>query len=380
MKSTINKTLLMSLLLFGLSISACKKDGGEEPTTEPTEEPTEEPKEEPKEEPTEEPTEEPKEEPAAAEVDESMFIKAYYETTCVQAKIEDPAKQKEIIKEIQLRYGFESDEAYKTAETAVASKENVKIALKSRMEKCTSKEIAEGFAKAGAAAEGDTAAAGGSCADRFKSAEGFKVGDGFEVTCKCSADATKAGTVWGVGTYTTDSSICKAAVHAGVIKAEEGGEVTAKGMAGCKSYEGSEANGVTSSKWGSYDGSFFFPSAGEVACAGEKKPETKKPALKYKVGNMIDRGIRSGDIQQGEFRVALTNTGKVTGYFKGKREGKFFNLPLSGRISKDGNFTATGRMGKNSVTVKGKATTKAATGSLKGKINQKDFKISFSAK
>lgn len=368
MKSTISKTLLMSLLLFGLSVSACnKKDGGEEPTPEPKEEPTEAPKEEPK------------EEPAAVEVDESMFIKAYYETTCVQAKVEDPAKQKEIIKEIQLRYGFESDTAYKAAETAVASKENVKIALKSRMEKCTSKEVAEGFAKAGAS-EGSASAVEGACAERFKSAEGFKAGEGFEVTCKCSAAATEAGTVWGTGTYTTDSSICKAAVHAGVIKAADGGEVTAKGMVGCESYEESEANGVTSSKWGSYDGSFFFPSAGEVACAGEGKPEVKKPALKYKVGSMIDRGIRAGDIQQGEFRVVFTNKGKVTGYFKGKREGKFFNLPLNGRVSKDGKFSATGRMGKNSVSAKGKASTKGATGSLSGKINQKNFRLNFSAK
>ena len=85
-------------------------------------------------------------------------------------------------------------------------------------------------------------------------------------TCSCSADATKKGTVWGDGTYTQDSSICAAAVHAGVIPAT-GGAVTARPSPGCGAYPGVPRNGVTSASWNRWPASFYFPAKGDGKCA-----------------------------------------------------------------------------------------------------------------
>jgi hypothetical protein len=66
------------------------------------------------------------------------------------------------------------------------------------------------------------------------------------------------GTVWGTGTYTDDSSICSAAVHAGKIKRAVGGRVTIEITPGLGKYIGSAANGVTSNTYGRWTGSYVF--------------------------------------------------------------------------------------------------------------------------
>jgi len=80
-------------------------------------------------------------------------------------------------------------------------------------------------------------------------------GSGRSMRCKCSRAAASSGSVWGSGTYTDDSRICRAAVHAGVISAN-GGFVTVQATGGLQSYVGNTRNGVTSKKWGSWSGSF----------------------------------------------------------------------------------------------------------------------------
>ena len=86
-----------------------------------------------------------------------------------------------------------------------------------------------------------------------------------EVTCTCAADAVR-GSVWGAGVYTTDSSICAAARHAGVLANHAGGEVTVKPAPGCPSYASNTANGITTRDWGSFGASFYFPSKGDGKC------------------------------------------------------------------------------------------------------------------
>jgi len=66
------------------------------------------------------------------------------------------------------------------------------------------------------------------------------------------------GSVWGTDQYTDDSSIATAAVHAGLITFARGGTVTIEIRAGASAYTGSTRNGVTSSNYGSFDGSFVF--------------------------------------------------------------------------------------------------------------------------
>ncbi|XP_077307220.1 uncharacterized protein LOC143927143 [Lithobates pipiens] len=76
------------------------------------------------------------------------------------------------------------------------------------------------------------------------------------------------GAVWGTDVYTADSSICKAAIHAGIL-GNDGGLVTVEKIPGQQSYSGSARNGVTTNGYGLYSGSFVF--------RGSSKPPTPKP-------------------------------------------------------------------------------------------------------
>lgn len=68
----------------------------------------------------------------------------------------------------------------------------------------------------------------------------------------------KIGTIWGSSIYTDDSSICSAAVHAGLITSKDGGRVTIRIKPGSQAYMGTIRNGVKSSDYGFWDGSFTF--------------------------------------------------------------------------------------------------------------------------
>ncbi|WP_442942330.1 LCCL domain-containing protein [Nostoc sp.] len=58
--------------------------------------------------------------------------------------------------------------------------------------------------------------------------------------------------------YTDDSSICNAAVHAGLITTRNGGQVRIRICPGAVSYYGTTRNGVNSRNYGSWGGSFIF--------------------------------------------------------------------------------------------------------------------------
>ncbi|XP_078665685.1 uncharacterized protein LOC144908050 [Branchiostoma floridae x Branchiostoma belcheri] len=63
--------------------------------------------------------------------------------------------------------------------------------------------------------------------------------------------------IYGSGTYTSDSSICRAAIHDGWLT-DAGGVVTVVETAGLDQYQGSSQKGVASNSWGSWDPAFFF--------------------------------------------------------------------------------------------------------------------------
>src|SRR3989449_2628795 len=70
-----------------------------------------------------------------------------------------------------------------------------------------------------------------------------------------------AGGVYGTDVYTDDSSVCTAAVHTGRITLAGGGTVTIEIRPGQSSYKASTRNGITSSSWGSWAGSFVVVDA-----------------------------------------------------------------------------------------------------------------------
>ena len=91
--------------------------------------------------------------------------------------------------------------------------------------------------------------------ERPASFYGDEVGAEFTVVCR---EGGELDSVWGTDVYTDDSSICTAAVHAGLIDVGESGEVTFEVLGGQESYDGSTSHGVTSLDYGEWETSFAF--------------------------------------------------------------------------------------------------------------------------
>jgi hypothetical protein len=84
-----------------------------------------------------------------------------------------------------------------------------------------------------------------------------------EVTCSCGKTEGGAN-MWGTDVYTDDSSICHAAVHAGVIP-ESGGSLRVRAVAGQSSYKGSVRNGMVTRDYGEWTRSIVFDDPGTLA-------------------------------------------------------------------------------------------------------------------
>lgn len=87
--------------------------------------------------------------------------------------------------------------------------------------------------------------------------------DRVELTCHC--DETAGGnSVWGTDTYTDDSALCHAALHAGAIS-ESGGVIRVHRTAGRSSYAGSTRNGISSRDYGAWERSIVFDDPATLA-------------------------------------------------------------------------------------------------------------------
>ncbi|WP_240229497.1 LCCL domain-containing protein [Devosia lacusdianchii] len=65
-----------------------------------------------------------------------------------------------------------------------------------------------------------------------------------------------AGSVWGDGVYTDDSALAVAAVHAGALRLNEAGVVAVEILPGQSAYAAADANGVISSAYAEWSGSY----------------------------------------------------------------------------------------------------------------------------
>lgn len=80
---------------------------------------------------------------------------------------------------------------------------------------------------------------------------------------------------YGTDIYTDDSSICTAAVHIGLIRADAGGRVTIEIRPPRASYRGSARNGITTYNFGNFAGSYVFvDSGGRTSFPGTTRPAT----------------------------------------------------------------------------------------------------------
>lgn len=84
---------------------------------------------------------------------------------------------------------------------------------------------------------------------------GFNIKEGVIYKFQCPPQG-EPRIVWGSDVYTQDSSICTAAVHAGIITLAEGGTVTVEFRPGRALYGSTERNGVKTRNFGEYPKSF----------------------------------------------------------------------------------------------------------------------------
>jgi hypothetical protein len=132
------------------------------------------------------------------------------------------------------------------------------------------------------------------------SATGFRGQQGLRVALVCPPGGT-AGTVWGTGPYTDDSSVCTAAVHAGVITLAQGGTVALEIQPGLGAYRGSTRNGVTTHPWGQWHGSFAVTAGagGAITPTGPQAPvpvtwSSSAEAFRAQVGQRFRVSCPSG--------------------------------------------------------------------------------------
>ncbi len=95
---------------------------------------------------------------------------------------------------------------------------------------------------------------GSSCDDSPKSLQ-LIAEQNFRVQCPAFC-ADKPGRVYGNQAYSIESSICRAAIHAGVVNDGDGGVVKVSVKPGQAKYDGITRNGIESAAAGPSDHSF----------------------------------------------------------------------------------------------------------------------------
>jgi hypothetical protein len=88
-------------------------------------------------------------------------------------------------------------------------------------------------------------------ANRFR----HRIGE--DITLFCPAQGV-ANRVWGSDVYSDQSSVCTAAVHAGLITFDAGGAIAIRILPGQASYQGTSQNDLTSLDFSQWPGSFTF--------------------------------------------------------------------------------------------------------------------------
>jgi hypothetical protein len=114
---------------------------------------------------------------------------------------------------------------------------------------------------------------------------GGSAGSSFTALCQANGGG---GKIWGTDVYTDDSSICLAAVHAGVIT-PEGGLVLVTIRESQAAYEASTRNGVSSRSYGYWARSFEVSPPGESAQAAREDAAgaAAEPACQTYLANMV---------------------------------------------------------------------------------------------
>lgn len=107
-------------------------------------------------------------------------------------------------------------------------------------------------------------------------------------TFKVRLTGVSSGSIWGTNTYTSDSLLALAAVHAKALTTVGSTDVVSVTLsAGMDSYIGSTQNGVSSSSWGSYGSSYTFGEGAECTATVDKSLLLHIPFCTYSVDPIV---------------------------------------------------------------------------------------------
>ena len=122
------------------------------------------------------------------------------------------------------------------------------------------------------------------------------LGQVFTFRCPTAPESSIYSPVWGTDTYTLNSGLCNAAVHAGMIT-RDGGLINIELTAGESNYQGSDRFGVSSKNHAPEDRSFRFignPIAIESDEANHDSAENKPPRQPSTIERTVGNGVRRG--------------------------------------------------------------------------------------
>jgi hypothetical protein len=118
-------------------------------------------------------------------------------------------------------------------------------------------------------------------------AQMYRGKDGQTLEYRCPAGGVP-NDIWGVETYTDNSSVCTAAVHVGLITFTGGGTVTIEIGPGQAHYEAGSRNQVVSKRYTAWSGSFTFPESPPGSHSFQTPPDSWQVT-------MVDLELNGGD-------------------------------------------------------------------------------------
>ena len=164
---------------------------------------------------------------------------------------------------------------------------------------------------------------------------------------------SNSGSLWGTETYTDDSSLAAAVVHMGIAKANQTVLVKVQILPGQESYTGTTQNGITSSNYSSYSGSYKIldggptiesitqvPADNEITIGIEAQAFRNKSISKYYY--KLDDGeyIESSSATYTFSNIEPYVIHKVSVYAKDTEgfssEEKTINIKVSGKVTLSG--------------------------------------------
>jgi hypothetical protein len=163
------------------------------------------------------------------------------------------------------------------------------------------------------------------------------VGAQYEYNCPPNG---KPASVWGHDLYTSDSSVCTAAVHGGLITFKSGGKVVIEMRDGLSAYTASKRNGVTTGKWGAYDSSFVVVDAPD----GPDTPEGIATGDVTVNGQRFTSGpVRYGstvDVTRGTLKLTAGGVGSLFTFGDGTDVAQFKLNKLTQKVGKKKRISA----------------------------------------